>query len=123
MDQDWAASWRKNILDIAWSRLEAFQDARPDSILHTVMSLRVENPDADSTELAELASEECERDITAATFRQNLRRARVRFAEFVVEEVANGMDSVSPDRIQEELIAVGLFEQIRDVLPDSWTTA
>ena len=50
-----------------------------------------------------------------------MRRRRVRFAEYVVEEVANGLESANPPRIQDELIAVGLYEHIKDVLPESWS--
>ncbi len=58
--------------------------------------------------------------VRADTTRQQLRRARLRFAEFLVEEIAQGLETAEPDRIQEELIALGLYEHIRDVLPDDW---
>jgi len=122
IDLQWTESWRRNILDIAWARLESFQDSKEGSVLYTALRLRSDHPDADSTKLAELISSEHVRDIPAATYRQNLRRARVRFAEYVVEEVANGMETPNQARIQEELIAVGLYEHIKDVLPESWNT-
>ncbi len=121
IDDPWTESWRKNILDIAWARLESFQDSKEGSVLYSALRLRTDHPQADSTALADMISQEHGRTIPAATYRQNLRRGRVRFAEYVVEEVANGMESADPDRIQDELIAIGLYEHIKDVLPESWS--
>ena len=121
IDDQWSESWRDNVLDIVWARLQSQQDAKPGTILFSALRLRTDHPEADSTRLAELISQEHDREINAATYRQNLRRARVRFAEFVVEEVANGLDEPNPQRIQEELISIGLFEHIKDVLPENWS--
>ena len=70
-----------------------------------------------------MISKEHDREVSAATFRQQLRRARVRFAEYIVEEVANGIDSFKPERVYEELISIGLFEHVKDVMPSDWATS
>lgn len=119
-DATWTESWQNNILEIAWSRLESFQAQNEGCVLFSALHLRSEHADADSPALAAMVSREHDREISAATFRQHLRRARIRFAEYVVEEVANGIDSTKPERIQEELIAVGLYEHVKDIVPADW---
>ena len=58
----------------------------------------------------------------ADAVRQQLRRARLRFAELLVQEVARGIDDPTPARLEEELIDVGLMEYVRDFLPADWRT-
>lgn len=119
-EDPWLDGWRKNIIDIAMGRLEAYQHQHDGNISHSVLKIRMDFPDLDSTGLAEKISTEQGREINAATYRQQLRRARIRFAQYLVEEIANGLDTSDPQRVQEELISVGLFEHIKDVLPDEW---
>ncbi len=111
----WLEGWRNNLLDITWSRLQS-----QGSMYHQVLKIRAEHPQADSAQLAELVSAQVGKEVNAAAVRQQLRRARLRFAEIMVEEIADGIDDPSPDRVQQELISLGLFENIKDVLPDSW---
>ena len=117
----WLDGWKSNILTNAWDALNAYQDSRSGSVAYTVLKLRAEYPDVDSRELASILSRKTGREFKPDTTRQQLRRARVRFAEFLVEEVAQGLEEATPDRIQDELISLGLYEQIRDVLPEDWT--
>ena len=119
----WLPTWRHNLLEHAWNRLEQFQAERPGNIAYTLLKLRSEFPQDDSPTLAQRLSDSIGKEVRPDTTRQNLRRARLRFAEFLVEEIAEGLDSAEPARIQEELIALGLYESIRDVLPEKWTTA
>lgn len=119
-DDDWLRSWRKNVLDLAWSRLEDYQRQHTGSVAYTVLRLRTEHPDLDSTQLAAKLSDQVGRAVKPDTVRQQLRRARMRFAEMVVEEIAHGLETADPARIQDELICLGIYEHIKDVLPDSW---
>ena len=77
-------------------------------------------PDAESEELAQKLGAKLGRSVRADAVRQQLRRARVRFAELLLEEVADGLDQATPDRIEDELISLGLFEHVRDLLPADW---
>lgn len=122
-DSAWNDVWQQNVLGIAWSRLESFQEQNEGSVLFSALQFRADHPDADSPALAEMISKEHDREVSAATFRQQLRRARVRFAEYIVEEVANGIDSFKPERVYEELISIGLFEHVKDVMPSDWATS
>jgi RNA polymerase sigma-70 factor (ECF subfamily) len=116
----WLENWRRNLLEVAWSRLEEHQNEHPGSTVHTILKLRADYPEDDSKQLAERLTATLGRPIKPEAVRQQLHRARVRLAEFLVEEVADAIDQPVGERIQDELIALGLYEHIRDVLPKEW---
>jgi RNA polymerase sigma factor (sigma-70 family) len=123
VDEVWLENWRHNLLEITWDRLKSYQESHAGSIAHTVLKLRSEYPSVDSKELAARLSALIGREIRPDTTRQQLRRSRIRFAELLVEEIASGLEDSDPERIQEELISLGLYEHIRDVLPNSWSSS
>ena len=51
-----------------------------------------------------------------------LRRARLRFAEALVDEVACGLADPTPARVAEELASLGLLEYVKDFLPEDWAS-
>jgi|HubBroStandDraft_6_1064221.scaffolds.fasta_scaffold156757_2 RNA polymerase sigma factor (sigma-70 family) len=119
-DSAWLSSWRQNALDLTWSALESFERSKPGSLTVTILRLRARNPDASSEELAELLAKKTGQSITPEALRQQLRRARVKFAELLIDEIADGLENSSPDDIDEELAALGLTEYVRDLLPADW---
>jgi DNA-directed RNA polymerase specialized sigma24 family protein len=116
----WLNHWRRNVLEIAWSALEQYQQSNPGSVAYTVLRTRADFPAATSDELAEKLALQLGRELRADTFRQQLKRARTRFAEFLVEEIAHGLTETDASRIQDELICLGIYEHIKDVLPNQW---
>ena len=116
----WLEGWRNNLLSLTWSKLEDYEAENASSVAHSVLKLRAENPADDSKQLAEKLSARVGREVKPDTTRQQLRRARLRFAEFLVEEIADGLDEADPQRLQEELISLGLYEHVKDSLPDEW---
>lgn len=120
VDGDWLSQWRSALIDIGMSRLKLYQTENPGNVAYLAMQLRSSFPTLDSVELAARMSQMTGREISAATYRQHLKRSRVRFAEYIVEEIAQGLPDADVSRVQDELIEVGLFEYIRDVLPDAW---
>ncbi len=119
-DVMWDEGWQRNILSLAWRRLEVYQETHSGSHAYLVLKMRTDFPDDSSEELAQRLENLLQKPIRADQARQQLRRARVRFAEFLVEEVADMLESPTPQRIEEELSSLGLLEQIRDVLPAGW---
>lgn len=113
----WTKQCRDMILSVAWEKLQQFEQSSEDNFGYTALHLRSQHPDASSTELAALVSEQVGRAIKADNLRQQMRRARLRFAEFLVEEVAQGLDDTSPEMIHDELISLGLFSSVKDLLP------
>lgn len=119
-DELWLSQWRAHLIEIGMSRLERYQQESPGNAAYTALQLRSSFPELDSNALAEKLSAITGREINAAAYRQILKRGRVRFAEYIVEEVAHGLEQADVGRVQEELIDVGLYEYIRDVLPEAW---
>lgn len=116
----WIDQWRNNVMQNAWQALTDYEQKHPDRPMATVLQMRASFPEDTSQQMAERLSQKLGKPIRADSLRQQLRRARVRFAEYVVEEIADGLNTATPERIQEELIHLGLYEQIKDVLPDDW---
>ncbi len=121
-DDDWVAAWRRAVLEHAWSAMEEFERTHSGNLSHTVLRMRADHPEEDSDALATRLSEATRRRFRADAVRQQLRRARLRFAQLVVEEIAGSMDDPTPERVEEELLAVGLMEYVRDFLPPDWRT-
>jgi len=82
-----------------------------------VLRLRAESPkELRSEKLAEMLSEQFKKPVTAAAARQMLHRAREKYADLLVEEIAGTVGDPSGDHIQEELIELGLYEYCRAAL-------
>ncbi|MCA9179285.1 MAG: sigma-70 family RNA polymerase sigma factor, partial [Planctomycetales bacterium] len=106
--------WREHLIDRAW---HALRDARPP--YETLLRLRTEQPDASSQQLAAAMKDRHGVDWTAETLRQTLRRARQRFGELLLDEVAHSIDPVTRDTMEEELAALELLSYCRPWL-DRW---
>lgn len=118
-DEFWATQWTETVLSIAWERLKAWEDSS-ESIAYTVLKLRSTYPEESSTQLAERLSESAGKTYNAANTRQQLRRARVRFAEYLVTEIADGLNDPTPENLADELKSLGLYKSVQDVLPKEW---
>jgi RNA polymerase sigma factor (sigma-70 family) len=112
----WLASWQKTILDHTWGALKDFEKANPKNPAHTLLRLRTDFPDDTSEQLAEKLSKKTGSAIRPDACRQTLRRARLKFAELLVEEIRLGLDDPTPARVQEELAALELLDYVRDFL-------
>ncbi len=114
-DVDFTNSWRENLLARSWEQLHDAQRSGG-SPFYTILRCRFEHPDATSQELAERLSEQSEKKYTAGNVRVLVHRARDRFAEFLLEEVAASLDGGSLDRLEQELIDLRLHGYCREVL-------
>ena len=52
--------------------------------------------------------------------RQQLRRARLKFAELLVEELSASIPQATPEAVEEELVELGLIGFVRPFLPEDW---
>lgn len=121
-DDKWLASWRRGVLDMSWRALEEFERTSTGSVSYTLLRLRADHPEDDTTALAARLNEATGRPWRIDAVRQQLRRARLRFAQLLLEELSRALDDPTPERIEQELIDVGLYEYVRDFLPDDWRT-
>jgi len=112
----WLPEWRQGVLDLAWKSLQRQEQDHPGSVAYTVLRLRVEHPEDSSEQLAQRLSEALKMAVRPDALRQRLRRARLQFADLLIAEVAKGLHEPTPERIEEELVALGLIE----FLPPEW---
>ena len=119
-DADWQFAWQKTVLDHAMAALRNAENSDAARRFAAVLKLRTEFPDADSEELAVKLGAQMGEPIRADAARQILRRARLRFAECLIEELRRGLDDETPARILEELADLKLLEYVRDFLPDDY---
>lgn len=99
-DEDsFLASWRAELISKTWEVLAA---AHPP--LHNVLKRHSVQPDITAAELA------VELSATPGNIRVMLHRARGRFAELLVAEVARSLGNPTATELQEELRALGLLK-------------
>lgn len=121
-DEAWRGEWRRCVMERAWSALDDFEQETPGNLAYTVLRASVDHPDDTSESLAALIAGRLSRPLTAENFRKHLSRARRLFAEHLVGEVAETLDDAAPQRIEEELIDLGLMPYVREFLPADWRT-
>jgi RNA polymerase sigma-70 factor (ECF subfamily) len=105
------ARWRDELLERTWQALAAEQ---PD--FHAVLRFRADHPRLPSAQMAEQLTPQLGRPLTAAGVRQTLHRARTRFVELLVEEVAQSLESPTPEQIDQELRELDLLAYCQPVL-------
>lgn len=115
-EQEWLQEWRKVLLDRAWRTLERRQGRTPDNPFFTALRLTVAHPQEDSVALAARLSAAVGRTVRPETFRKQLSRARLYFAQFLVEEVAQTLEEPTSGQLAEELTELGLMTYVRPYL-------
>jgi RNA polymerase sigma factor (sigma-70 family) len=110
-------SWREDILFRAWEEL-AQAERSGGQPYYSVLKFRAENPGAASDTMAARLSEQLspERPFTETGIRKTLQRARTRFAEILIAEVANAMENPTNDELEQELNDLGLLPYCRSTL-------
>jgi len=116
----WLASWRRSVLDLAWNAMQQQERNRSGSVAYTLLRLRADHPDDTSEQLAARLSQRTGKPFRADAMRQKLRRARLQFVDLLIAEVARGLDDPTPEKIEDELIALELLEVVRSFLPAEW---
>jgi hypothetical protein len=114
-DRRFLGSWRSELLCRAWDALDKLQQSTGQPY-HDVLRLRVNHPDLHSPELAALLANALGRPISAGGLRMALQRARDRFVEFLLAEVAASLKEPTQEFLEEELIDLGLMEYCRPAL-------
>lgn len=116
-DKEFLEDWRKALLDRAWESLAATQDAKGPPF-YAALRFRSEHPELSGAELtarlvAELKPAE---PFTEAGLRKILQRAREKFTDLLVDEVARSLQTSSVEDIEQELIDLGLQLYCRKAL-------
>ena len=112
--QPFLGRWREELLAQAWAALAEVerQSGQP---YHAVLRGTAEG--VRSAQLAARLSAEWGKPFTEDGVRQVLHRARQKFAELLVEEVARSLQTSEPEALERELIELGLLDYCRSALP------
>jgi RNA polymerase sigma factor (sigma-70 family) len=117
VDEEFVVSWRHELLSRAWVSLEQIERDRGQPF-HAVLRFKSQNPHVKSAEMASRLSAELQprRPWTEAGIRKLLQRARERFSEILLQEVSRSLEDPTPERLEEELIELGLFTYCHSAL-------
>jgi RNA polymerase sigma-70 factor (ECF subfamily) len=109
LDAEFLEGWRNELLARCWAALARAeqQGGRP---YHSVLCFRGANPTMSSQEMARQLGDRLGRPLSPVGVRQLLHRARERFSELLVEEVAQSLAGPTPELLVEELTALGLYQ-------------
>ena len=116
-DEPFVRSWREDLLARAWAAL-AEEQSRRGQPYHSVLRIRVDHPELTSAQIADRLNEELRppSPYNEAAVRKALQRARERFADRLIDEVAYSLDSPTLDQLEEELIDLELLSYCRPAL-------
>jgi RNA polymerase sigma factor (sigma-70 family) len=95
---------QEEILNSTWSALEQLNRR-----YHAVLLLRSQNPDHSSRELAVQLGASLNEDVSPVSVRKNLERARLKFADLLVEQANNTLHCGSTEQLRRELKDLGLL--------------
>jgi RNA polymerase sigma factor (sigma-70 family) len=114
-DRQFLESWCDEFLARAWAALAAIE-ATTGQPFHVVLRYRAEHPAVRAPQMAEELSAQMGRPLTAVGVRQTLHRARQKFADLLLGEVAQSLDNPSSELLEQELIELGLLDYCRPAL-------
>jgi RNA polymerase sigma-70 factor (ECF subfamily) len=114
-DRDFLTSWRDELLAHAWAALERFERDTGQPYF-TVLRYRADHPDVRSPQIAEELSSRLKKRLSSSSVRQSLHRAREKFADLLLEEVVQSLESPSSQALEQELIDLQLWEYCRPAL-------
>jgi DNA-directed RNA polymerase specialized sigma24 family protein len=114
-DSKFLESWRDELLDRAWAGLASHQE-RTGQPFYTVLRFRADHPELRSSEMAERLSVVLDKPVGAGWTRQTLLRARRRFADLLLDDLAHTLESPTRDHLEQELINLGLHEYCSEAL-------
>jgi DNA-directed RNA polymerase specialized sigma24 family protein len=114
-DRAFAAACQEELLARAWAGLARVQE-ETGAPYHAVLHYRVKCPKARSALMAEQLGTQLGKSFTADAIRQLLARARKKFADLLVEEVALSLETDDPFELERELIDLNLLSYCQTAL-------
>jgi RNA polymerase sigma-70 factor (ECF subfamily) len=114
-DQEFLSRWREELLNRTWDSMAALEKETGQPF-YTVLRFRAENPATRSSEMAKRLQERLNKPLTDVGVRQALHRAREKFADLLLEEVARSLQTRAADRLEQELIDLDLLPYCRTAL-------
>lgn len=115
LDRQFVDSWRSELLARAWADLSRHEQETGQPY-HAVLRFRADHPDVRSGQVAEQLGARLGKALSATGVRQLLHRAREKFADFLLADVAASLEDSSADRLEQELAELDLLEYCRPAL-------
>jgi RNA polymerase sigma-70 factor (ECF subfamily) len=115
LDQPFLDSWRDELLNRAWKALEQIQQQTGQPFF-AVLRFRAEHPDLRSAQMAEQLTVQLGKPATAPWVRQTLHRARDKFADLLLQDVAQTLHNPTAEGLEQELIDLGLLAYCQPAL-------
>lgn len=116
-EQQFLDSWREELLARTWESLEKAEreGGQPH---YSALRFRVDHPDATSAETAVRLTEQLkpEHPFTDTGIRKLQQRAKSRFADVLLDEIAQSLDHPTLQELEQELIDVGLLPYCQGAL-------
>jgi len=114
-DPQFLADWRTELLNLTWDALakEEQQSGQP---YHTVLRCRADHPDVPAEQLAEQLAPRLGKVVSTNWIRKRLHRARQRFTELLLDEIARTLDNPTHEDLTQEVIELGLLDYCRTAL-------
>jgi RNA polymerase sigma-70 factor (ECF subfamily) len=114
-EEAYRTAWRDELMARAWQSLQTHEKEQGQPF-HTYLRFKVDHPELRSADMAERLSATLGKELNAAAVRKTLERARDRYADLLLDEIAQSVDRPTHDRLEEELIDLELLEQCRPAL-------
>jgi DNA-directed RNA polymerase specialized sigma24 family protein len=108
LDREFLDNWREELISRTWGELEAVQ-ARTGQPYYSVLRHKTQEPQVRSAQLAEDLHRQFKKSFSAAATRQILHRARELFADLLVEEILQSLETIDLDKAEQELIELNLL--------------
>jgi RNA polymerase sigma-70 factor (ECF subfamily) len=105
------AGWRAELLEQTW---KALAEANP--TFHATLLLRIEAPDMPSGEMAERLTQQLGKPMSPENVRKSIQRAHAKFADLLLDLVAESLDEPSVEDLEDELKALDLLRYCRSAL-------
>ena len=109
------AGWREELLARTWEALAELENSSG-TPYHVVLRFKVGHPDLRSAQLAAQLGLLLKKPLTEAGVRQIVHRARDKFADLLIEEVARSLESPDSERVEQELVDLNLLDYCRAAL-------
>ncbi|MEM7783157.1 MAG: sigma-70 family RNA polymerase sigma factor [Planctomycetota bacterium] len=108
-------AWRSGLLDRAWQAIEKEQEAGGPKH-HTILRIRAEHPLADFQTIASYLEQKLRKKISPGNARVMVHRARSKFAQHLVQQVANSLNRANAENLEQELIELKLIDYCKEHL-------
>ena len=115
LDQEFVAHWREEVFQHTWAALQALQEETGQPY-HAVLRCKSEHPEMHAGELAARLGPQLGKEFTEEGMRQTLHRARQKFADLLVEEVARTAQTADVGELEEELRELDLLSYCQAAL-------